>query len=221
MPRPIFFTGTGTDIGKTHILCALLKAARSAGETCRVLKPVLSGFDTSKVPASDTARLLTANGVTLDAASIKAATPWRFKAPLSPDMAARREGRDLLLRPVANWCLDQIHPSQPTIIEGAGGLMSPIAADGLNLDMIRELDAYPVLVAGNYLGTISHILTALRALDGRSTVIINPHLEGPVAPEETLETLKRFAPRTQFLIYDADNPASLLPILTYSKNDAF
>ena len=61
----------------------------------------------------------------------------------------------------------------PTVIEGAGGVMSPIASDGLNLDLIRELDAHPVLVAGSYLGTISHTLTALRVLDGRCSVILS------------------------------------------------
>lgn len=221
MPRPIFVTGTGTDIGKTHILCALLEAARAAGTPSRALKPVLSGFDVQKVQETDTARLIAANGQTLDADGVKATTPWRFKAPLSPDMAARREERDLTLRPVVNWCLDNIDPSRPTFIEGAGGLMSPITKDALNLDLIRELDAYAVLVAGNYLGTISHILTALRALDGRSTVIINPYLQGPVSPQETLATLTRFAPRTQFLVFEESKPENLLSILTYSKSEAF
>lgn len=221
MPRPLFFTGTGTDIGKTHVLCALLEAARKSGQHCRVLKPVLSGFDTAKIAHTDTVRLLRANGVKIDAQSVKATTPWRFKAALSPDMAASRESRELRLRPVVNWCLDQIDREIPTIFEGAGGLMSPITEDALNLDLIRELDAYPVIVAGNYLGTISHILTALRALDGRATVIINPHSKGPVSPRDTMDTLMRFAPRTEFLTFEERQTSHLLSILTHAKNREF
>lgn len=221
MPRPIFITGTGTDVGKTHILCALLQAARDAGQGCRVLKPVLSGFDNQDLAASDTIRLLRANGAELNAANVKAITPWRFSAPLSPDMAAARENRELRLRQIANWCSDHVDRKIPTLIEGAGGVMSPIAEDGLNLDLLREVDAYPVLVAGCYLGTISHILTALRALDGRCTVILNPHLSGPVTPEETRTSLARFAPRTQFLIYDPSRPIDLLPILTHWGTSEF
>jgi len=213
MARPIFITGTGTDIGKTHILCTLLEAARKAGETCHVYKPVLSGFDMNDIPATDTARLLQANGRELTAETIKDTTPWRFKAPLSPDMAARREKRELRLQAIARWCGDRIHSEHPTLIEGAGGVMSPIAEDGLNLDLIRELDAHPVLVAGNYLGTLSHTLTALRVLEGRSTVILNPYPQGPVDPRDTAASLMRFAPRARVIIYDAARPDRLLPVL--------
>ena len=60
--RPIFVTGTGTDVGKTHILCAMLEAHRRAGGKARVLKPVISGFDPAQLNATDTIRLMRANG---------------------------------------------------------------------------------------------------------------------------------------------------------------
>ncbi|WP_417493041.1 dethiobiotin synthase [Maricaulis sp.] len=213
MRRPIFFTGTGTDIGKTHVLCALLTARRAAGKTTRVLKPVASGFDPDALSATDTIRLLRANEQVLDAQAVHAMTPWRFKAAISPDMAARLENRELRLSAVVNWCLDHLDPAGPTLIEGAGGVMSPIAEDGLNLDLIRELDARPVMIAGNYLGTISHTLTALRALDGRCTVIINQQAPGPVSATETALTIARHAPRADVRVFDPDNAGALLDIL--------
>jgi len=212
MRRPIFFTGTGSDIGKTHVLCALLEARRAAGGTARVLKPVASGFDADALSATDTIRLLRANGQTLSADSVNAMTPWRFKAPVSPDLAARLENRDLRLGAVVNWCLDHLDPAGPTLIEGAGGVMSPIAADGLNLDLIRELDARPVMIAGNYPGAISHTLTALRALDGRCTVIVNEKAPGPVSAAETAQTITRHAPRADVRLFEAGHGAALLDI---------
>lgn len=214
MRRPFFFTGTGTDIGKTHVLCAVLGALREAGRTARVLKPVASGFDPDALSATDTLRLLRANGQALSAETVQAMTPWRFKAAISPDMAARLENRELQLAGVVKWCLDHLDPADPTLIEGAGGVMSPIAEDGLNLDLIRELDARPVLIAGNYLGTISHTLTALRALDGRCTVIINEVVPGPVSAAETARTIARYAPRADVRVFDAGDAGALLEIIT-------
>lgn len=212
MARPFFVTGTGTDIGKTHILCAMLEAHRKAGGKARVLKPVISGFDMATIQDTDTLRLLVANGDPLTSEQVKATSPWRFRDPLSPDMAARAEARRLSLTSVSSWCLDQIKPTGLTVIEGAGGIMSPIAEDGLNLDLIRELDARPILVAGTYLGTISHTLTALRVLDGPATVILNPHKPGNIPVRETVRSLQRFAPRADIRVFDARNPAGLLDI---------
>tara|TARA_R110000868_G_C10902432_1_gene764406 strand:- start:394 stop:1044 length:651 start_codon:yes stop_codon:yes gene_type:complete len=213
MRRPIFITGTGTDIGKTHILCALIRASRASGQGVRVLKPVASGFDMNDMVKTDTIRLLQANGQELTADTVQAMTPWRYKAPVSPDMAARQERRSLRLGRLVSWCIDHLDPTLPTLIEGAGGVMSPIAADGLNLDLIRELDARPVLVTGNYLGTLSHTLTALRALDGRCTVIINPQGRGPVPAAETARTIARYAPRADVRVYEDANPAALLDVI--------
>ncbi|MHA6288707.1 dethiobiotin synthase [Maricaulis sp. CAU 1757] len=216
MKRPLFFTGTGTDIGKTHILCALLEAHRARGGTARVLKPVVSGFDPDNLNATDTIRLMRANGEALTGDVLQSVTPWRFRAALSPDLAARAEDRDLAFDAVVNWCLDAIDPDQPTIVEGAGGVMSPIAEGGLNLDLIRELDARPVLVAGGYLGTISHTLTALRVLDGSCTVILNPYGEFETPIEDTADRIARFAGRADIRIFDASHPEALLDLLPAS-----
>lgn len=210
--RPLFITGTGTDIGKTHVLCELIRAWRSSGRRMRVLKPVISGFDQSALNETDTIRLMRANGDPLTGEGVQAVSPWRFRAPLSPDLAARKERRELALERIVSWCLDHIDREIPTVIEGAGGVMSPIASDGLNLDLIRELDARPVLVAGSYLGTISHTLTALRVLDGRCTVILNDHPQSDTPIAETARTISRFAPRADVRVFDPDNPDALLDL---------
>jgi dethiobiotin synthetase len=210
--RPIFVTGTGTDVGKTHILCAMLEAHRRAGGRARIMKPVISGFDPAQLNATDTIRLMRANGDELTGEGVQAVSPWRFKAPLSPDMAAFKEGRELMIDSVTHWCLDRIDRAMPTVIEGAGGVMSPLATDGLNLDLIRELDARPILVAGAYLGAISHTLTALRVMDARCTVIVNDFNAQPVSAVDTARSIQRFAPRADVRVFsgDADGLVDLL-----------
>jgi len=210
--RPIFVTGTGTDVGKTHILCAMLEAHRKAGGRARIMKPVISGFDPAQLNATDTIRLMRANGEDLTGEGVQAVSPWRFKAPLSPDMAAFKEGRELMIDSVTNWCLDRIDRAMPTVIEGAGGVMSPLATDGLNLDLMRELDARPILVAGAYLGTISHTLTALRVMDAHCTVIVNDFNAQPVSAIDTARSIQRFAPRADVRVFNGD-ASGLLDLL--------
>jgi dethiobiotin synthetase len=76
-----------------------------------------------------------------------------------------------------------------TFVEGAGGIMSPLGIDFLNVDLALRLDARVLLVAGGYLGTISHTLTAIAALSGRGiqaeAIVLSAAQPGPVPLEET------------------------------------
>jgi dethiobiotin synthetase len=91
--RSYFVTATGTDIGKTYITAGILRAARAAGRPVSAIKPVLSGYSPEFAAGSDPAVLLAAMGKRVTQHNIAAISPWRFTAPLSPDMAAARENR--------------------------------------------------------------------------------------------------------------------------------
>lgn len=194
MSTDFFLTATGTDIGKTHVACALLRALGPRG---RALKPVASGFDPAHAEDSDPARLLLAMGRKPDPDAIAAICPWRFKAPVSPDLAAAREGAALAFAEVRAWCAARL--AEPfdgvTLVEGAGGVMSPIAEDGLALDLIAALGLPALLVTGAYVGAVSHTLTALEALRGRgcavAAIIVNDHPRDPAGVEDTLRLLRR------------------------------
>jgi dethiobiotin synthetase len=198
----IFVTGAGTDIGKTYVACALLRAISDAGRPVLALKPVVSGVGPVGDPdfdASDTARLLRAAGVAPTPETIEACSPWRFVAPLSPDMAAAKEGRPLALADVVAWSRRQIAEADPgalVLVEGVGGVMSPIAQDGLVLDWIAALDHPALLIAGSYLGAISHALTALAALQGRgvevSGLVVSETEGATVTLDATTAALARY-----------------------------
>ena len=82
------------------------------------------------------------------------------------EIAAEREGRVVPFDEVVAFCKAAVtRASALCLIEGVGGLMSPIDTRHTNLDLIVASGARPLLVAGSYLGTISHTLTALKALD--------------------------------------------------------
>ena len=161
----LFVTATGTEIGKTLVTAALCHELRAAGRPVRALKPVLSGYDPATLADSDPGVLLASLGEAATEEAVAGIAPWRFSAPLSPDMAAAREGRRLDLAEILAYC--RAAQGDPLLIEGIGGAMVPLNEQHTVLDWIAELGAPALVVTGSYLGTISHTLTTLAAIRGR------------------------------------------------------
>jgi dethiobiotin synthetase len=224
--RPaLFVTGTGTDIGKTFVSCGLLRAWRRRFpvhtpnvHTPKVwaLKPVSSGFDPARAVESDAGRLLAALGQAVTADSVARVSPWRFAAPLSPDQAAAREGRAIDFDALVAQCRDAA-ASGPLLVEGVGGVMVPLTARHTTLDWMQHLGWPVLLVAGSYLGTISHTLTALHALAGRglevAALVVNGNDAGHVKLADTLASLGRFAPDVPIFALSADPPDPVFDLL--------
>src|SRR6516165_11879504 len=100
----IFITATGTDIGKTFLTAGLIRHIRGAGRAVAALKPIVSGFDPHAWQQSDPAVLLAALGRPVALEEVERISPWRFKAPLSPHMAGKREGRGIVFQEVVEFC---------------------------------------------------------------------------------------------------------------------
>src|SRR5471030_2712340 len=161
----IFITGTGTDIGKTYFATALIRHLRGKRHAVDALKPVVTGFDPARPEASDSGRLLASLGRPVTPDEIARISPWRYSAPLSPDMAAAREGRALDFDQLVDFSRKAMreHLGQ-LLIEGIGGIMVPLDARRTVLDWMSALKVPLLLVAGSYLGSISHTLTCLDVL---------------------------------------------------------
>ncbi len=213
----VFVTATGTGVGKTFITAKLVAELRAARRSVLALKPVASGFDADNVAASDTGVLLDALGLAPTAANLDAVSPWRFAAPLSPDMAAARERRRVPFEELLEFCRAP-RPADVTLIEGIGGAMVPLDDTHTVLDWIAALGAPVLLVAGSYLGTLSHTLTAVAALRARGleavTIIVSESEEQPVPLEETTRTIRRFvAPIATGAMPRPPGATKLLPLL--------
>jgi dethiobiotin synthetase len=194
-----FVTATGTDIGKTFVTAGLIRHLREAGKRVDALKPLVSGFDLVTAAISDPGVLLEALEIPITPESLDRISPWRFAAPLSPDMAAARESRRVPYDGIVSLCREAVAKHQGTLfIEGVGGVMVPLDEKRTVLDWMAALDVPAIVVAGTYLGTISHTLTALDVL-GRANVkvaalVLNDSGDGAVPIGETRATLARFAP---------------------------
>jgi dethiobiotin synthetase len=191
----IFVTGTGTDVGKTFLSAALIRHWLAAGHSAAVFKPVVSGFNPVSATTSDPGVLLAA--LERPISDIEAISPWRFAAPLSPDMAAAREGRALDFDAIVEFSRRATKSAERVLIEGVGGIMVPLDERHTVLDWMSALRLPVLLVAGSYLGTISHTLTALRVLAQRNLTVAAVAVSESVAPgaplDETVATIARFA----------------------------
>jgi dethiobiotin synthetase len=206
--RGVFITGVGTDVGKTLLTTILCRQLTAEGRRVVALKPVVSGYSDGD-PGSDPACILRSLGRTPSPEAVAAVAPWRFAEPVSPHLAARREGRTINLEEVVAFCRRPEHAAADVrIVEGAGGIMSPIGPNATCLDWIVSLGDPVVLVTGSYLGAISHTLTALGVLRARGVgvrgIVVSESIES-AGLADTVESLREFA--------GADAPVYVLPRL--------
>ena len=158
----VFVTGTDTGVGKTVVSCAIARALRAHGRDVGVMKPAETG-----VPPEGPldARELRAAASVSD--PIEDICPVQLELPAAPTVAAAAEGREVPLDEVrAAW--ERLHARHEVmIVEGAGGLLVPLAEKCTMADFAAELGLPVVVVARAALGTINHTLLTLEALERR------------------------------------------------------
>jgi dethiobiotin synthetase len=158
--RGLFVTGTDTGVGKTYVAALIARSLVAAGHRVGVYKPVASGcgWIENELISEDATALAAAAGL---AGEHKRVCPQRFEAPLAPHLAAKAEGRDVdadLLRGGLEFWLER---SEVVIVEGAGGLMSPVTDDEFVADLAHDFGFPLVVVAANVLGCINQTLQTL------------------------------------------------------------
>jgi dethiobiotin synthetase len=214
----LLVTATGTDIGKTFVSAGLIRHWRTAGRAVEAIKPVVSGLDPAALDASDPGVLLRALGRDATPAEVERISPWRFTAPLSPDWAARREGRAIDFAELVEFCRRAMAARRGVLlIEGIGGVMVPLDDRRTVLDLMSTLRCPVILVAGSYVGTLSHTFTALEVVARRNldiaAIVVSETAGSAASLDETVTAVTHFAdvipvvgiPRLPAA--DADHPA--------------
>lgn len=156
----LFVVGTDTDVGKTHVASRIVRQLAAAGFVVGVYKPVASGVDPGRPDAGDAGRLASATGRRLDLGRV---CPQAFAAACAPEHSAHAEGRavdERLLRDGITYWLDT---SEIVVVEGAGGLCSPVGPATLVLDLAREFALPLVVVDDARLGAVGRTLVTVRA----------------------------------------------------------
>lgn len=171
MNKGIFITGTNTNIGKTFISALLLTSLVSAGINARYFKPVQTGEDSD----CDTVKNLTGASEDFIVRPV-----FRYQAPQTPYLAARLENK--ILDPNLIFAQWQNLENNFYIVEGAGGLLAPVARNCLIRDLIKQLDLPLLIVASTQLGTMNHTLLTIEAAQAANIVIKGIILSGTHNP---------------------------------------
>ncbi|PLY03154.1 MAG: dethiobiotin synthase [Desulfuromonas sp.] len=211
--KGVFVTGTDTGVGKSVVAAALAHYLRHQGINVGVMKPIESGVADPEQPGPDAVMLQTAAGTDDPVDMI---SPYRLNEPLAPAVAAQRAG----VKIVPAHIIDQYHElcsrHDFIIVEGAGGLMVPIAGGILIADLAKQMDLPLLVVTRPNLGTINHtFLTVFSARQMQLPVagyIINRMPANPDAASET-------APHTLSSLISADLLGVLPDIEGVSQSD--
>jgi dethiobiotin synthetase len=188
MAKGIFITGTDTGVGKTIVAAALARLLRLRGIDVGIMKPVTSGCsEKDGLLCSDDAELL-AWAAELDAVKSDNA-PYLLRAPISPAIAAEREGVRVDFNAIAEAYGRLSGRHDFVIVEGAGGLMAPLSGGLMVADLANRLSLPLLVVARPNLGTVNHtVLTCFVARQLGLTVtgvMINGYPAAPDLAEST------------------------------------
>ncbi len=187
MKRIFFVTGTDTGAGKTVLTVLLIGHLRSRGVNAAALKPVCSGG------RGDARRLF---AVMDGALSLDEINPWHFRKAIAPSLASRAENKLVKLAQVVGHIRRMQKKFDVLLVEGAGGLLSPLGADFNSRDLIVALRAVPIIAAPNRLGVVNHILLTLEALPktfrAKARVVLMPQRKPDISAKSNASLLAEF-----------------------------
>jgi dethiobiotin synthetase len=185
--RILFVTGPDTAVGKTVFAALATCFLRKNGFRVAALKPICSGG------RADARLLHAAAGKVI---SLDTVNPWHFRAALAPMLAARRERKRVRLREVVARIQAVAKQFEVVIVEGAGGLLSPLGEDFDSRDLIQALRATPIIVCPNQLGAVNQVRLVLEALPrataGKARVVLVNQAKPDAASRTNLALLREF-----------------------------
>jgi len=152
--KPLFVTATDTDIGKTYVCAGLAYALKKSGIDVGIMKPFACGVKQKIGFSSNDLTILTNAAMVDDAEDI--INPFFFPIPASPYTAAKNLGVKIDIEHVMECFrkLDEIHDI--VLVEGIGGIMTPILKDYAIIDLIKDLMANTIIVTSSKIGTVNH-----------------------------------------------------------------
>lgn len=160
MGKGVFVTGTDTGVGKTVVTAGLVSLLIKEGLDVGVMKPVETGCPkrNDRLVPRDATFLKAVSG-SKDALSL--INPYRFSKPLAPLIAAKIDHKRIKLKKISSAYKKVSEKHDIVFVEGAGGLLVPLAEKLTNLDLILELNLPILVVIGSKLGAVNHALLTL------------------------------------------------------------
>ena len=154
--KPLFITATDTDIGKTYVCAGLAHSLKKLDIDVGIMKPFACGVKQKTGFSSNDLTILSKAAMVNDAEELL--NPFFFPIPASPYTAAKNLGIKIDINYLMKCFrrLDKIHDVM--LVEGIGGIMTPILKDYAIIDLIKDLEANTIIVTSSKIGTINHTI---------------------------------------------------------------
>jgi dethiobiotin synthetase len=193
--KRFFIIGTDTDVGKTHISCNLIKSFKKLNIRSMCFKPVSSGCIINADVSDDTAQILSAYENALSKDDI---TLYSFKDAIAPHIAAKIEKKNIDIDSIYNFINDiNSNDYDITLIEGAGGLLTPYSETETQLDLIKRLKIPVILISGIKVGCINHTILTINELQRNGVDIFgwiaNRNIQETTHTTEQIQTIQNFS----------------------------
>ena len=203
--KKVFITGAGTSVGKTYLTCSLIDLIIKKGFKVSPYKPIETGCKKikNKLIPNDSKKFYKLVNKDID---IELINPYRFQQPISPNRAIQLSKKKINIKNYIEK-VKKLPKNDFLIIEGAGGLCSPISSDGLNIDLIKRMSLKTILIVKDEIGAINNVLLNIEILKkykiGVIAIILNRIiLKQPVGMNNLLEIKTHTAiPIIQMLNY--------------------
>ena len=208
MNRTYFITGTDTGVGKTVFTVSLLWSLRRRGVNAAGLKPVCSGG------RGDARKIFAVSECVL---SLDEINPWHFRAAIAPLLAARQEKKQVKLAQAVAHVRAMQKRFEVLLVEGAGGLLSPLGEGFDSRDLMLALRAVPVIVAPNRLGVVNNVLLTLKALPkklrDKARVVLMPERQPDIVAKWNAPLLAEFFDAKRIFVVDGSRAvATCFPV---------
>ncbi|HEC20868.1 MAG TPA: dethiobiotin synthase [Gammaproteobacteria bacterium] len=197
MGKGFFITGTDTDVGKTTIALALMRALQHKGLTVAAMKPVSAGCRQTKngLRNHDALQLQQQASIELP---YELVNPYAFAAPIAPHIAAAQNNTTMHIEPIVDAYQKIASQAEVVIVEGAGGWKVPLNDTETMADLATALGLPVITVVGLRLGCLNH---ALLTADSIAAHGLQPlaWIGNSLSPDlncasENIDTLKRRLP---------------------------
>ena len=211
--KGIFITGTDTDAGKTYVASLLARSLVAQNYSVTPRKPVESGCqkEGSRLIPSDALQLMQSSHYK---GTIEEVCPFSFAPAISPERAAELAGTPVHLQQLVSACrLEQSSAADFLLVEGAGGIYSPICTGALNIDLAEELALPVLLVTNNKVGCINHTLLSLEAINNKHLSIAGIILNQVSSRNSSVDSfnLHDIQSRTNIPVYSLEHHSLSFP----------
>ena len=157
--KSLFVAGTDTDVGKTCVTAGIVKSLRDMDVDVAVMKPFASGYKGNADSVSNDVEILMKYSGSSDPVNL--VNPYYFEIPSSPYDASNTLNIEIDIAKVIDAFEKLVSSHEIVIVEGIGGIMTPISKNYFVSDLISELDMPTIIVASSKIGTVNHSMLTI------------------------------------------------------------